>query len=111
MTIKKTKNKTTFPFTEHIYRFIFAEKDLIPPPHLVFIPNGRNVSQNAVHLLLCHALADVVLNEATERRPYGTNVILAQVTLFITILPTEQMTMTFCEEKKYTVCVCACVCV
>lgn len=60
------------------------------PPHLVLLSNGCDVSQNAVHLVLRHPLADVVLDEATERRSDCTNVILTKVALFVTVLPKVQ---------------------
>lgn len=59
-------------------------------PHLFLISNGSDISQNAMHLLLWHALADIVLDEATKRSPDGADVILTQVTLFIAVLPAEQ---------------------
>lgn len=54
---------------------------------LLFVPDGGDVSQNAVHLLLRRALADVVLDQAAQRRPDGANVVLAQVVLFISVFP------------------------
>lgn len=58
-----------------------------PTPDLLLVPDGGHVSQNAVHLLLRHALADVVLDEAVERRPDGPDVVLAQVALLVAALP------------------------
>lgn len=40
-----------------------------------------------MHLLLRHALADVILDEAAERRADGSDVVLAQVALFVAVLP------------------------
>lgn len=56
-------------------------------PDLLLIPDGSHISQDAVHLLLRHALADVVLDEAVERRPDGPDVVLAQVALLVAALP------------------------
>lgn len=56
-------------------------------PDLLLIPDGGHISQDAVHLLLRHALADVVLDEAVERRPDGPDVVLTQVTLLVAALP------------------------
>lgn len=59
------------------------------PPHLLLGTDGSNVSQNALHLLLRHALADVVFDEAAERRPDGADVVLAEVALFVAAAPPE----------------------
>lgn len=56
-------------------------------PDLLLIPDGSHISQDAVHLLLRHALADVVLDEAVERRPDSSDVVLTQVALFVAVLP------------------------
>ena len=63
---------------------------MTPLLYLVLVSNGGDVSQNAVHLLLRHALADVILDESAERRPDGSNVILTQVTVFMAVLPEVQ---------------------
>lgn len=56
-------------------------------PDLLLVPDGGHVSQNAVHLLLRHAFADVVLDEAIERCPDGSDVVLVQVALLVAVLP------------------------
>lgn len=63
---------------------------LTKPSNLLLVPNGSNVSQDAVHLILRHALADVVLDEPAERGPDGVNVILTQITFLRAILPKVQ---------------------
>lgn len=58
----------------------------VPPfhpsiPHLFLLSDGGDVSQNAVHLLLGHTLADVILQEAAEGCSDGLIVIFTNISL------------------------------
>lgn len=50
-------------------------------PHLFLVSDGGDVSQNAVHLLLGHTLADVILQEAAEGRSDGLIVVFTKISL------------------------------